>query len=83
MMSDENENATTTSNITNVSGASFLSPNRFDVGYGKSGVGQQQQQQQQRITPFTTNASTTWQQPPPPLHYGGKQGEDDVGMDMS
>jgi len=31
------ETATTSSNGTNVSGASFLSPNRFDVGYGKSG----------------------------------------------
>jgi len=48
MMSDENENATTASNATTVSGASFLSPNRFDVGYGKYQHHRDRQQLQQQ-----------------------------------
>jgi len=74
MMSDEN--ATTSSNKTNVSGLSFLPPNRFDLGYGKSGVGQRLAGTP-GTTPRTTNTSA-W------LQYREKQqGEDDVGMDMS
>jgi len=75
MMTDEN--ATTNSARTNVSGASFLSPNRFDVGYGKSG--QHNSRFTPGVTPRTAN-TTAWQQ-----HMQGREayGEDDVGMDMS
>mmetsp|Transcript_6603 Transcript_6603/g.16094 ORF Transcript_6603/g.16094 Transcript_6603/m.16094 type:complete len:452 (-) Transcript_6603:407-1762(-) len=66
MMADEN--ATTSSEV---SGAFFLSPNRFDMGYGKS------HSITPGATPRTTN-TTAWQQ-----HMQGRGVEDDVGMDMS
>ena len=70
-MMTADETATTGSNV---SGASFLSPNRFDVGYGKSGslLG---------TTPRTTNTSAAWQMQIPISR--GKQGDEDIGMDMS
>lgn len=75
MMTDES--ATTNSARTDVSGASFLSPNRFDVGYGKSG--QHYSRFTLGVTPRTAN-TTAWEQ-----HMQGREvhGEDDVGMDMS
>ena len=76
MMSDENE--TTTSIRSSVSGASFLSPNRFDVGYGKSSAGHQFASTA-GTTPQTSNTSL-WQKH---VQQQGKQGEEDVGMDMS
>ena len=75
MMSDEN--ASTTSNRTNISGEVFLSPNRFDVGYGKSIHGSRGFTNTVGTTPRTTNTSA-WQQ------YREKQhSNDDDGMDMS
>ena len=70
-MMTADENATTSSNV---SGASFLSPNRFDVGYGKS-------ESLFGTTPRTTNTSAAWHQQIP--LYQGKQGDEDIGMDMS
>ena len=71
MMTDDNPAASSD----DLSGASFLSPNRFDVGYGKSGF-----QFAPGTTPRTTNTTVSaWQQ----QHQREKQGEEDVGMDMS
>lgn len=64
----------TASTRSNVSGASFLSPNRFDVGYGKS-------ESLFGTTPRATNTSAAWQQQIP--IYRGKEGDEDIGMDMS
>lgn len=75
MMSDEN--ATTISIRTNVSGESFLSPNRFDMGYGKSGAGHRFTAAA-GMTPRTAN-TTAWQQH---LQFRGKQQGDDDGMDI-
>mmetsp|Transcript_11774 Transcript_11774/g.27942 ORF Transcript_11774/g.27942 Transcript_11774/m.27942 type:complete len:452 (-) Transcript_11774:181-1536(-) len=75
MMSDES--STTNSNRTNISGESFLPPNRFDVGYGKPIVENRVFSNTIDTTPRTTNTSA-WQQ------YREKQySNDDVGMDMS
>jgi hypothetical protein len=76
MMSDEH--VTTGSVKTSLSGASFLSPNRFDVGYGKSVAGHRFAGTTGMVS--RTTAASSWQQH---SQYRGRQGDEDVGMDMS
>ena len=92
MMSEET--ATTSSHGTNASGASFLLPNRFDVGYGRSSNGYKKYNQ--NPTSFagavgsascgSTHRSTNTlpqRQHQYPLQYREKQGaDDDAAMDM-